>query len=87
MTEASAAPHSVHGETYVVIDAAVQELKRHNLDVVGYKIDVKYFDDKIEVIFIDRNHPPDAVGSVGKLGTVVELEPETLKVLRYYYMR
>lgn len=80
--------NAISGKNYLAIQVAVEELRKRNLHVDGYKIKVLRMGDSILVIFLDENQPDDAIGSVGpKPGIEVEIDPSVMQVIRSDFIR
>jgi hypothetical protein len=79
---------TINGRHYLAVQAAVQELARRNLNVVGYKITVMREVNTIVVTFTDEFAPAGVRGSGGvKPGVEVELDANDLRVLRSNFLR
>lgn len=79
---------TIRGKSYLAVQAAVRELQRKNLDVVGYKIQVLKEGNSVFVIFLDQHQPEGTLGSVGaKPGFEVELDARDLSVRRSNFVR
>jgi len=79
---------AIRGKSFLAVQAASQELARHNLDIVGYKITLVMKGESVVVIFTDQNAPPGVRGSGGvKPGFEVELNARDLSVIRSYFVR
>lgn len=83
---------SISGRSYPVIQTAIAELARYNLDVSRYRITVKETETSWFVTLIDADVPDDVRerfrGDPGKIpGFVVELERDNLRVVRSNFIR
>ena len=79
---------TIQGSSVLVIQATMEVLQRHNLDLTQYKIDVVREGNSVVVIFTDKDRQ---VGTRGNLsarpGFEVELNAHDLHVLRSNFVR
>jgi hypothetical protein len=83
---------SISGLGYRVIQAAMFEFVRNNLDITRYRITVAEEGSSFLVTFIDANAPNDPLGhmrgSPGKIPAFsVELGRDDLRLIRSHFVR
>jgi hypothetical protein len=79
---------TIQGSSFLAIQVAIGVFKAHNPDLSQYKISVVRQANSVVVIFSDKNAQPGERGSSGgQPGFEVELDANTLRVLRSNFVR
>lgn len=78
---------TIQGSNFLAMRTAVEVFRRHNPDLIQYRIEVVRDGDFLVVVFADKDRPEGTRGTVGRPGFEVALDPRDRKVTRSNFVR
>lgn len=78
---------TIQGSNFLAMRVAVEVFRRHDLDLIQYRIEVVRDGDSLVVLFTDKERRPGTRGSVGRPGFEVAMDPIDRHVTRSNFVR